>query len=136
MALPVWMFLLAALAPHPITLADQFRVGRIGTVVLSPDGRTLVYEIATLDREANGRRVELWAAPATAGGPAPGPLRATSRRATATRRPGACTRPRTTPSRPTDAHSCTRPSRRARRPGRPIRICGRCRSPPAGRRAG
>src|SRR5262249_5059995 len=55
------------LALRGLTLGDQFQVTRIGALAVSPDGKTLVYEASTLDREANSRHVDLWAL-ATAGG--------------------------------------------------------------------
>jgi dipeptidyl aminopeptidase/acylaminoacyl peptidase len=61
----------AALAAgkRPLALEDMFRIQRISDVALSPDGRRVVYTVATPDLEANKIPTDLWIAPLD-GGPA------------------------------------------------------------------
>ena len=55
-------------ADRPITIDDLLRVERVSDPEISPDGRWVVYAVATPDVEANTVRSQLWLAP-TEGGP-------------------------------------------------------------------
>ncbi len=58
-----------AAGERPFRFDELARVGRVGSVALSPDGRLLVFAVATADVEGNRMQSAIWLMPAS-GGPA------------------------------------------------------------------
>jgi dipeptidyl aminopeptidase/acylaminoacyl peptidase len=52
--------LAAAAAPRGLTPEDLVAMERVSGLALSPDGKTLAYELRTTDMEANGGHQEIW----------------------------------------------------------------------------
>ena len=46
----------AALAQRPITFEDMLTIKRIGAPQVSPDGKSIAYDLSTVDLAANKRR--------------------------------------------------------------------------------
>ena len=51
----------------PLTVEDIWSVQRVGAPVLSPDGKSVAYTLATYDMDENRSNADLWVVP-TAGG--------------------------------------------------------------------
>ena len=71
-------FLVALLAPavhaqskHPFSVEDLVRLNRVSSPVLSPDGRTVVYNVRETDLAANRGRTDLWSLDITTKGAQP-----------------------------------------------------------------
>jgi dipeptidyl aminopeptidase/acylaminoacyl peptidase len=65
-------FALAALGAadtHPFGVHDMLAMQRISGTQVSPDGKSLVFEVRTTDLTANRGRLDLWTAPLTGGEP-------------------------------------------------------------------
>src|SRR6185295_7746302 len=60
---------LAAAEKKPLTVEDIWAIQRVGSPVVSPDGKTAVFPVTTYDMEADRSNADLWAVP-VAGGPA------------------------------------------------------------------
>jgi dipeptidyl aminopeptidase/acylaminoacyl peptidase len=56
-------------AKHPVRFDDLIAMHRVSGAELSPDGKWVVYTIATPDLEANRNATNLWMAPAAGGDP-------------------------------------------------------------------
>src|SRR5690348_14268788 len=54
-------------AKHPITFDDLIAMHRVAEAELSPDGRWVVYTVATPDMDANRNATNLWMAPVAGG---------------------------------------------------------------------
>jgi dipeptidyl aminopeptidase/acylaminoacyl peptidase len=54
-------------AQRPMTAQDLWAMGRVGTPVVSPDGRSVVYTVTQYDVEADRGQTQIWLVP-TAGG--------------------------------------------------------------------
>src|SRR5207244_3091460 len=59
----------AAAAGRAMTLDDLFKFKRVSDPQVSPDGRTVVYVVATVDLASNKISSNLWLAPAAGGEP-------------------------------------------------------------------
>src|SRR5512132_4096488 len=62
---PLLLLLLASAAPAPetrraFTLEDLYRVKSVGAPAISPDGKTVVYSVATNDWASKKKTVALW----------------------------------------------------------------------------
>lgn len=55
--------------PRPMALDDLFRFLRVGDPQLSPDGKQVVWQVTTVNPEANGSASSLWIAPADGSAP-------------------------------------------------------------------
>src|SRR5579864_6166194 len=58
-------------APRPFSAADTLAVKTIGDIAPSPDGKTIVFSVATIDLPANKTITQLFRIPVTGGDPAP-----------------------------------------------------------------
>jgi len=56
-------------AKRPLTVEELWAIQRVGTPVLSPDGRTVAYTVTSYDMDENRGNADIWVMPA-AGGPA------------------------------------------------------------------
>src|SRR6185295_16083708 len=60
---------LAAAEKKPLTVEDIWAIQRVGSPVVSPDGKTAVFPVTVYDMEADRSNGDLWSVP-VAGGPA------------------------------------------------------------------
>jgi dipeptidyl aminopeptidase/acylaminoacyl peptidase len=83
-SLSIFVYLLAGLAlaveKRPLTVDDMWAVQRVGSPVLSPDGKTAAYTVTAYDMEENRGNADIWLVPVL-GGP---PRRLTSNKASDT----------------------------------------------------
>jgi dipeptidyl aminopeptidase/acylaminoacyl peptidase len=54
---------------QPMTPEDLFELNFVDRVALSPDGKRIVYEVRTVDRDEDGYQTHLWIVPASGGEP-------------------------------------------------------------------
>ncbi len=59
----------SARAQHPFNVRDMIAMDRVGAPVVSPDGRSIVFTLSTLDLDANRRRTDLWMVDTAGGAP-------------------------------------------------------------------
>src|SRR6478672_6013448 len=65
-----WVLLVAgaavspAAAGRPMTVADLFAFQRVGDPQISPDGKSVVYQVGTVELDANKTSTNLWVAAA------------------------------------------------------------------------
>jgi len=55
--------------PKPLTVDEVWSVQRVGTPVLSPDGRSVAFTVATYDMEENRSNADIWVVPTAGGAP-------------------------------------------------------------------
>jgi dipeptidyl aminopeptidase/acylaminoacyl peptidase len=60
---------LAAADKKPLTVDDMWAVQRVGTPVLSPDGKTVAYTVSVYDMEENRANGDVWLVPLAGGTP-------------------------------------------------------------------
>ncbi|HEY6147275.1 MAG TPA: S9 family peptidase, partial [Thermoanaerobaculia bacterium] len=60
---------LAATEKKPLTAEDIWAFQRVGTPVVSPDGKTAAFTVSVYDMEADRSNADIWTVP-VAGGPA------------------------------------------------------------------
>ena len=53
----------------PLTIDDVWQVQRVGTPVLSPDGKSVAYTVSTYDMEENRGNADVWTVPVAGGAP-------------------------------------------------------------------
>lgn len=65
----ILLFALAAPAQtkRPLQLEDLFRIQRVSDPQLSPDGKTVAYVVAVIDKAANRSNTDIWLVPAAGG---------------------------------------------------------------------
>src|ERR1700730_5397575 len=61
-------------AKHPITFGDMERLERIADPQISPDGKSVVYQVTTPDMDGNRNATNIWMI-STSGGPTDRPGR-------------------------------------------------------------
>jgi dipeptidyl aminopeptidase/acylaminoacyl peptidase len=59
----------AAVEEKPLTVDDMWAVQRVGTPVLSPDGKTVAYTVSVYDMEENRANGDVWVVPLSGGTP-------------------------------------------------------------------
>src|SRR5438876_12102628 len=63
----LWASAAGAAEKRPMTLDDLFRFQRVADPQISPDGKTVVYVISTVDLAGNKTTSNLWLAPVDGG---------------------------------------------------------------------
>ncbi len=59
----------SAAAAHPLTIDDLLAMRRVSDPHISPDGKSVVYAMTTVDREKNTSTSTIWLAPTDGGSP-------------------------------------------------------------------
>jgi len=59
----------SVLAQHPFTARDLVAMDRVSSPTVSPDGRSVVFTLSSLDLDANRRRTDLWIVEVVGGEP-------------------------------------------------------------------
>ncbi len=67
--IPLLLAPAAARAQHPFNVRDLVAMDRVGAPAVSPDGRSIVFTLSTLDLDANRRRSDLWIVDTAGGAP-------------------------------------------------------------------
>ena len=59
----------AAAAAHPLSMNDMFALQRLSDPQISPDGKSVAYVLAVVDKEKNASTSTIWLVPTDGGAP-------------------------------------------------------------------